>query len=360
MPRSAERLACRVGPVPSSALTNSTTMTAAAQRAFLSAGTEQGRRGGVVSGRAPEATPDPQTWYRLENMAGAEPTLYLYGEVGCWGITASDLIEELRYVTNPTMTVHLNSPGGEIFEGIAIYNALRSHPAAVTIRVDGIAASIASVILQAGDQRVMQPFSQTMIHEGSGLCWGDAADMTAMATLLDAQSDNIAGVYAERAGGTPESWREAMRTETWYSAEEAVAAGLADVVDAPVPAEDPAAPAAPAPAVKAMWDLSGYKHAGRSEAPAPILNAATQPAETEPPAAPVVDGEPAEVPDQVAEPLTPETPDVPAEPVAAVEPPDTTPVVEPPASDPWADLTALLLTVPTWDDVTASLKGGTK
>lgn len=360
MARTTDHAARALGPLPRRVRTyNRTTMTAGARRAFLSAGLRDERQAeGVAPGVRPGAAPKAESWYRLENMAGPAPELYLYGEIGCWGITASDLIAELQYVTAPEITVHVNSPGGEIFEGIAIYNALRSHPASVTVRVDGIAASIASVIAQAGDQRVMQPFSQMMIHEGSGLCWGDAADMLAMSTLLDAQSDNIAAVYAERSGGTPEAWREAMRTETWYTAEEAVAAGLADEVDAPAQTEPEAAPAAPGPtAPAAMWDLSAYRHAGRQDAPAPILNTATEPA---PVAVVTVEGDLSEEAETaVRAAAQAELAEAPAVPVAVVEPP-AEPVVEPAEPDPWARLTAQLLTVPTWDDVTLRLREATK
>lgn len=361
-----DRAARSLGPLPGRTRTyNHTTMTAEARRAFLSAGLRGERQAeGVAPGVRPGAAPKAETWYRLENMAGSAPELYLYGEIGCWGITASDLIAELQYVTAPEITVHLNSPGGEIFEGIAIYNALRSHTSNVTIRVDSMAASIGSVILQAGDRRIMQPYSQVMIHEGSGLCWGDAADMLEMATLLDKQSANISSVYADRAGGTPEAWREAMRTETWYTAEEAVAAGLADEVD--VRAAEPDAPAAPTPtaAPAAMWDLTAYRHAGRQDAPAPILNTAAEPVETQAePATETSTVEAVGAPFAGAlkaaldgVPFAPETPEAPAEPVAVVDPP-TEPVTEP---DPWASLTAQLLTAPTWDDVTLRLREATK
>ncbi|WP_405676790.1 Clp protease ClpP [Streptomyces sp. NBC_01511] len=346
-------MSIHLGPLPRPRTFNSTTLTAGAQRAFLAAGARDERTGKVTAGARPTAAPKAETWYRLENQAGAEPTLHLYGEIGAWGITASDLIEELKYVTSPQLTVHLSSPGGEIFEGIAVYNALRSHPSSVTVRVDSLAASIASVILQAGDRRVMQPFSQVMIHEGSGLCWGDAADMLEMAELLDRQSDNIAAVYAERGGGTPESWRDLMRAESWFTAEEAVTAGLADEVDAPAePKPDKDEPAAPAPA--ALWDLSAYKHAGRAAAPVPLLNSTPEP----PPVVPEPEPEP---------PVEPELP-------PGVEPgvgnpgddPEGPPTEGPPPVEgavtegAWAALTAQLTTVPTWDDMTASLREASK
>lgn len=342
----------RLGPLPGRTRTfNSTHLTAGARQAFLSAGVGTERRGGVVSGVRPEATPKAQSWYRFENYGGPDPELYLYGEIGCWGITASDLIEELKYVTAPALTVHLSSPGGEIFEGIAVYNALRSHPSAITIRVDSIAASIASVILQAGDTRIMQPFSQAMIHEGSGLCWGNAAEMVEMATLLDKQSDNIAAVYAERAGGTPEAWRELMRAESWFTADEAVAAGLADEVDAAAPEQPDPAQAAPAAQPAAMWDLTGYKHAGRQDAPAPLLNT-TPPEPATAAQAPQLQGEHGP---ELLDPPTADTPAVTNEVPAADPEPVVVPAAEPiePAVAPaaaadneWAASVARLMTPP--------------
>jgi hypothetical protein len=127
-----------------------------------------------------------------------------------------------------------------VFDGIAIANALRAHKGDVTTVVDGLAASIASVIAQAGRQRVMQANSMMMIHDAFGLCMGNAAEMAAMAETLGKVSDNIADVYASRSGrGTADSWRGEMRAERWYTADEAVAAGLADRVG-DGPAELPA------------------------------------------------------------------------------------------------------------------------
>lgn len=171
-----------------------------------------------------------QPWYRFKNVGSDEAELLLYDEIGGWGTYADEFVAELRTVTAPKLRVKVNSPGGSVFEGIALANALRSHPADVTVQVDGIAASIASVIAMAGDRLVMQPNSMLMIHEASGMCLGDAADMQQMAGVLDAISNNIAGAYATKGGGTADDWRSLMKNETWYSAEGAVEAGLADEV----------------------------------------------------------------------------------------------------------------------------------
>ncbi|MFB4424811.1 head maturation protease, ClpP-related [Streptomyces sp. QL37] len=208
----------------------------------------------------------PRAWYEIRNAADAdEAELLIYDEIGGWfGNTPGEIVDELRAVTAPNLRVRINSPGGSVFDGIAIANAIRLHPANVTVQVDGIAASAASVIAMAGDRIVMTPQSQLMIHDASGMCFGNAADMTEMATLLDTQSDNIADAYAERAGGTREEWRERMRAESWYLAAEAVSAGLADEV---LPSRK--ATEEPEPALTNSWDLSVFRYAGRDEAPAP-------------------------------------------------------------------------------------------
>ena len=154
------------------------------------------------------------------------------------GVTAKAFAAQMSKVKGP-LEVHINSGGGDVFDGIAIGNAIRKHKGSVTTVVDGIAASIASVIAQSGQDRVMQPGSMLMIHDASTLCWGDEAEMVKTAQVLGKNSDNIASIYADRAGGTPAQWRDTMREETWYTADEAVAAGLADRVgdgDAELPA----------------------------------------------------------------------------------------------------------------------------
>ncbi|MGW4856963.1 head maturation protease, ClpP-related [Streptomyces sp. NPDC004288] len=294
-------------------------------------------------------------WYRIENLAGGTAAVYIYDEIGYWGVTASDFVAELSEMQNVTaIDLHINSPGGEVFDGLAIMNCLRSHPASVTTYVDGLAASIASVIAMAGDRIVMGPHSQLMVHEGSGLCIGDAAEMRKMADLLDFQSDNIAGVYQARAGGTVEEWRAVMLAETWYTAEEAVTAGLADeVAQRPTTVTEPAAPASAA--MGNTWDLSVFRYAGRDAAPPPrnAIEPATLPAvETSAPA------EPDPLPDAEATSIT--------EPEPAVEKPPAVVETEPaaveetdvaPLDTEWAELSAHLATAsPTGDDVFARLK----
>lgn len=222
-------------------------------------------------------------WYRIENAVSTTDaaTIHVYDEIGYWGVTAQDFVAELQGVTAGRIELHVNSPGGDVFDGIAIMQALKSHSAHVTVTVDSLAASIASVIAMAGDRVVMAKNATMMIHDGHSLAIGNAADMRQTADLLDKVSDNIASVYAERAGGTVEEWRDRMRAETWYSADEAVAAGLADeVLGAGKPAEN-------------TWDLSVFNYSGRAESPAPVINERpADPVREELPAGPVFQFDP--------------------------------------------------------------------
>jgi ATP-dependent protease ClpP protease subunit len=214
---------------------------------------------------------EARSWYRITNAADPdEAEVMLYDEVGGWyGATADQFIADLRGVTAPNLRVRINSPGGSVFEGIAIANALRSHPANITIQVDGIAASIASVIAMAGDRIEMAPNTMLMIHDASGVCLGNAADMEEMAELLDLISDNIADAYAQRAGGTRDEWRARMRSETWYLPEDAVANGLADeAVQAPKSGTPTEPDEEPEPEMARAWDLAAYGYTGpRREEP---------------------------------------------------------------------------------------------
>jgi ATP-dependent protease ClpP protease subunit len=208
---------------------------------------------------------EAQSWYRITNAADPdEAEILLYDEIGGWyGATADMFIADLRGVTSPNLRVRINSPGGSVFEGIAIANALRSHPANVVIQVDSVAASIASVIAMAGDRVEMAPNAMLMIHDASGVCLGNAADMEEMGKLLALISDNIADAYAARAGGTREQWREAMRAESWYLPEDAVAAGLADeALATPRTGEPVEQPEQDEPDMARAWDLAAYGYTG--------------------------------------------------------------------------------------------------
>lgn len=170
------------------------------------------------------------TWYAIRNQADERAIVDLYDEIGEWGIPASQFVRDLRTIDAKTIELHINSPGGMIYDGLAIYNALMDHPARVEAIVDGAAFSAASWIFQAGELRSMNRHTELFIHDGLALTIGNEEDHLASAADLGRLSNTIAGIYAGRAGGTVDEWRTAMRAETTYSAQDAVDAGLADEV----------------------------------------------------------------------------------------------------------------------------------
>jgi ATP-dependent protease ClpP protease subunit len=216
-------------------------------------------------------------WFRIENSADEADTtdIFVFDSIGGWfGMYADEFIEQLNDVTTSKINLRLNSPGGSVFEGIAIANAIRSHPAHVTVSVDSLAASIASVIMLAGDRVIMQPQSQVMIHNASGAAYGDSTEMAKMAELLDRQSRNIAEAYAEHTGRPVDEFLELMAAETWFTAKEAVEMGLAD--EAVPMRTKKAASEEETPVAARMtgaWDLSMYRYAGREQAPEPKVTA---------------------------------------------------------------------------------------
>jgi ATP-dependent protease ClpP protease subunit len=177
--------------------------------------------------------PPREAGYRILNAAGDEAVIRIYDEIWWLGVNADDFSRDLDNVTAPSIRVEINSPGGDVWDGVAIYNALRNHPAQVTTRIDGMAASIASVIFQAGDRRIVHASSQMMIHNAWGMTVGDHQDHADMVTVLQQQDRVIAGIYAAHGSEDAEHYKALMDVETWMVGDEIVAAGLADEVVEP-------------------------------------------------------------------------------------------------------------------------------
>lgn len=188
-------------------------------------------------------------WYEIKNELDSDiAQIFIYDEIGYFGITAKDFVADLRDVRSDRIEVHLNTPGGEVFDGIAIYNALKQHPADIEVVIDSLAASIGSIIAMAGDRILIAKNAKMMIHEGHAMCIGNASDMTKLASLLDKTSGNLASIYSDRTGKSTEHWRNLMREETWFIGSEAVSAGLADEV-----LTNPTR-------IDSSWDLSIYNN----------------------------------------------------------------------------------------------------
>lgn len=157
--------------------------------------------------------------------------LTIYGDIGeswWWDSTsATDVDAALKEAKDNDLIVRLNSPGGSAFDGIAIYNRLKSHKGKVVIHVDGWACSAASIIAMAADELIMGAGAMMMIHEASTIVWGSKSLMRKEAEMLEKLEDGIIDIYMTKAKVDREDIRNKVDAETWFSANEAVEIGFA-------------------------------------------------------------------------------------------------------------------------------------
>jgi ATP-dependent Clp endopeptidase proteolytic subunit ClpP len=173
-------------------------------------------------------------WYEIKNK-GDKAEIWIYESIGedFWtggGVTAKKFQEELSEIKAKQIDLHINSPGGQVFEGVTIYNLLKQHDATITTYIDGLAASIASVIALAGDRVIMAANALFMVHNPEGAVWGPASEMRKMAGLLDKIRSTMTAVYVGKTGKDEAEINGLLDDETWMTAEEAVAAGFADEI----------------------------------------------------------------------------------------------------------------------------------
>ena len=170
-----------------------------------------------------------KTWFTITNAADAPAAeISIHDEIGAWGVSAKDFLAQLRSIAAATpIHLSLHSPGGEVFDGLAIYHALKAR-GNVTVRIEGLAASMASVIAMAGTRIEMPRNAFLMIHNPSGFAMGDAADMRQLADLLDKIKSSLVAAYRDRTKKTDEDIMDMMDAETWLTGEEAVEHGFAD------------------------------------------------------------------------------------------------------------------------------------
>jgi ATP-dependent protease ClpP protease subunit len=176
-------------------------------------------------------------WFEVKNKAESEPVeILIYDQIGkdWWdgsGVQAKDFAAALKDIPKDReIVVAINSPGGNVWDGLAIYNQLKLRGEKVTTRVDGLAASIASIIALAGHDVQIPANGLFMIHDPSGMCMGTADEMEQMAAELDKHADVLAGIYSQKTGRTAAEMREMMRAETWMTGSEAVEGKFADTV----------------------------------------------------------------------------------------------------------------------------------
>lgn len=167
---------------------------------------------------------------------GDKVKIQIYDDIGKGGwffdeISAQSIIDQIEGLSVSQIDVHINSGGGDVFEGVAIYNYLKNHSAKVIVHVDGLAASIASIIAMAGDKIIMGEGAFMMIHDPLTGVIGNAEQMRKTADILDNVGGSMAGVYATKTGNSVEKIRELMLAETWLNAKEAVDLGFATSIN---------------------------------------------------------------------------------------------------------------------------------
>ena len=177
-----------------------------------------------------------QSWYSIKAKANDTAEISIYDEIGFWGVSAASFAQDLKNCGNnlKQINLHIHSPGGDVFDGIAIYNLLKNHPANVTVHIDGLAASMASVIAMAGNEVIMPENAMMMIHKPWGIQGGDAEDMRKYADLLDKVENTLIPAYASKTGKTPEELAEMLSAETWLNGKECVEQGFADKLAEPL------------------------------------------------------------------------------------------------------------------------------
>lgn len=181
------------------------------------------------------ARPSGKSWFNINN-SGNVTAVYLHSDIGGYGVTSADFAREISGLGD--FELHFNSQGGSVWEGLAIYANIQQHNGVVTGIVDSLAASAASIIACACDSLLMAKNARLMVHDaavGYGEVQGNAEtlrsfvkDIEQAADFLDEISDTAADIYVDKAGGTRKTWRATMKQETWYNAQAAVKAKLAD------------------------------------------------------------------------------------------------------------------------------------
>ncbi len=191
-----------------------------------------------------------RSWYRIENKNDSTVAdVYIYDEISWLGVDPENFVKDIAEIRSETIRVHLNTPGGYVFDGVAIYNALKNHKAKIETHIDGLAASIGSVIAMAGETIYMAENAFLMIHDPFVIAIGNADDLRKTAGLLDKIKGTLVATYAKRTGNDSETIEQWMKEETWFTAKEAKENGFVDHITDE--AEE----------IENQYDLSVFNHA---------------------------------------------------------------------------------------------------
>lgn len=172
-----------------------------------------------------------KSWYQIKNKAGDVVDISLHDEIGLWGVSAADFINDLKaHSTAKSINLSIHSPGGNALDGLAMYNALKAHPAKVHAHVAGLAASAASIVLMAGDTITMPEDAFVMIHNPYTVAMGDSEEMRAVADTLEKIQASLINIYVKRTGKESGDISEMMDDETWLSSADALEHGFIDTI----------------------------------------------------------------------------------------------------------------------------------
>ena len=187
-------------------------------------------------------------WFNIQGKAtDAVAEVYIFDEIGAYGITAQDFISEMKEYKDTPVNLRINCIGGDVFDGMAMYNIIKKREAKTTAYIEGIAASMGSVIALAADEVVMAENSLFMIHNAWGGAMGEAEDMRKTASILEKISGEIANIYERKTRLSLNRIVEMMDKETWLNAQEAYELGFIDLISDSIK-------------VAAKYDVSKFKN----------------------------------------------------------------------------------------------------
>lgn len=193
-------------------------------------------------------------WIRVTNEAGSrEATIYIYDEISWFGVLAEDVVSQIQDLDVDKIHVRINSPGGSVFEGVAIANILKAHKAKIVTYNDSLCASIATIIFLSGDERHVADNSLFMMHKPSSIVWGTADEMRQEAEVLDMIEGTLLTTYENASTVDRAELATMLEAETWLDATQCVEYGFAD--------DDFEASAMAAKADRSRFDLSAFDNA---------------------------------------------------------------------------------------------------
>lgn len=193
-----------------------------------------------------------EKWYNIQNKAGKPADVYIFDEIGTYGITAQEFITDIKDLKDTPINLRINSLGGDVFDGMAMYNVIKRREAKTTVYIEGIAASIATIISLGADEVVMAENSLFMIHNAWGGTMGEAKDMRKTAETLEKITGELTDIYRKKTGLSYDALAEMMDEETWLNANEAFEMGFIDTISDSIK-------------VAAKYDVSKFKNITQEE-----------------------------------------------------------------------------------------------